>query len=308
MARKHSRRNEGPMVLKVRPVPIPADVSHPEAPHHFLLKHEHALGVIAPAGGGKTTLLINLLHFYRQYFHDIWILSPTVESDEKWDWVKKENLLSDNLAKKKYIESKKLDKDDAIVGKLGVAATKRTFDPKIPEDHFVPEYDMGFIQGLLHDSSEEIKALKSLARDNDAERAQAKYLADRKLLFCDDMVGSGLFTRKHKDAFKTLNANRRHHSISMWMVSQKFKEFPTLVRDNWSGIIIFEIPNQSELKQIYEEFSNGLSEEQWMAAYNYCIKEPHGFMYINMRMPKDQRIMKNFEQILYFSNEDSETE
>ncbi len=38
-----------------------------------------------PKGAGKTTLIANLLYFYKSYFHNIYVFSPTVLSDEKWD-------------------------------------------------------------------------------------------------------------------------------------------------------------------------------------------------------------------------------
>lgn len=71
--------------LKVKPVPVPA-TDHPPAPHPQLMKHEFTLGLIAPKGCGKTTVICNMLAFYREYFHTILVFSPTIQSDEKWDW------------------------------------------------------------------------------------------------------------------------------------------------------------------------------------------------------------------------------
>ncbi len=70
--------------LKVLPVPVPK-IDHPEPPNEVLPKHEFTIGLIAPKGAGKTTLIANLLHFYAGYFNDIFVFSPTVLSDEKWD-------------------------------------------------------------------------------------------------------------------------------------------------------------------------------------------------------------------------------
>lgn len=63
--------------LKILPVPVPPGYDHPEAPNEALMKHEFTLGLIAPKGSGKTTLICNLLHFYKNYFHDIFVFSPT---------------------------------------------------------------------------------------------------------------------------------------------------------------------------------------------------------------------------------------
>lgn len=50
--------------LKVLPVPVPP-IDHPEAPYPQLMKHEFTLGLIAPKGCGKTTVICNMLAFYR---------------------------------------------------------------------------------------------------------------------------------------------------------------------------------------------------------------------------------------------------
>ena len=66
--------------LRVLPVPVPK-IDHPEPPNAVLPKHEFTIGLIAPKGSGKTTLIANLLHFYAGYFNDIFVFSPTVLSD-----------------------------------------------------------------------------------------------------------------------------------------------------------------------------------------------------------------------------------
>jgi Ni2+-binding GTPase involved in maturation of urease and hydrogenase len=73
------------MKLEVKPIPVSGH-EHPSPPHDMLPRHEFSMGFIAPKGAGKTTTLINLLRFYKGYFHTIVIFSPTVKNDEKWDW------------------------------------------------------------------------------------------------------------------------------------------------------------------------------------------------------------------------------
>lgn len=71
--------------LKVLPIPVPS-ADHPFPKYEQLPKHEFTMGLIAPKGAGKTTVMCRLLDFYRGYFHTILVFSPTIESDEKWDW------------------------------------------------------------------------------------------------------------------------------------------------------------------------------------------------------------------------------
>ena len=63
--------------LTILPVPV-SDADHPEPPNNILPKHEFTMGIIAPKGAGKTTLIANLLYFYKGYFNNIYVFSPTV--------------------------------------------------------------------------------------------------------------------------------------------------------------------------------------------------------------------------------------
>lgn len=72
--------------LDVKPIPVPLGFNHPDTPGNILPRHEFSMGIIAPKGSGKTTVIANLLKFYSGYFHTILVFSPTVASDEKWDW------------------------------------------------------------------------------------------------------------------------------------------------------------------------------------------------------------------------------
>ncbi|MGL5112700.1 MAG: hypothetical protein ACRC6O_08690 [Flavobacterium sp.] len=90
------------MKLTVEAIPTPKGFQHPTAKHDALPRHEFSMGLIgkfiddhlyfpvtnflAPKGSGKTTVICNLLKFYKGYFHSILVFSPTVASDEKWDW------------------------------------------------------------------------------------------------------------------------------------------------------------------------------------------------------------------------------
>jgi GTPase SAR1 family protein len=55
--------------LKVMEIPVPRGACHEEPKHDVLPKHEFTLGLIAPKGCGKTTMIVNLLEFYRGDLH-----------------------------------------------------------------------------------------------------------------------------------------------------------------------------------------------------------------------------------------------
>lgn len=59
----------------------PDDVHLPE----WMPKHEFFMLIVAPAGCGKTTLILNLLlRIYKNYFHEVKVFSPTIHNDQKW--------------------------------------------------------------------------------------------------------------------------------------------------------------------------------------------------------------------------------
>jgi len=242
-------------------------------------------------------MICNLLKFYKGYFHTILVFSPTVASDEKWDWVKKQKLLAKNTELEKWLEKQKEKAEkNPVVPKRpldhALEPVEGEFDGKIPEDHFFDTYDSSTLEKILNEQMAMVKLLKK----NDL----TKHLANRMLIIFDDLVGSSLFSNTRENVFKGLNTRHRHYSCSMIMVSQGYKEIPKTVRTNWSALILFEIGNEKELEVIYEEFPMSLNRDQWMEAYHYCIQEEYGFMYINYQKPKNLRLMKNFGQVLSF--------
>jgi len=284
--------------LHVRPIPIPSGADHPSPPNNVLPKHEFSMGFIAPKGSGKTTLLMNLLHYYSKYFHSIVIMSPTINNDEKWDWIKKLPLLAENLKLKSVIQELKQShlKDGEIVRRPGdqkLPDIDEKHSPIIPEGCFLTEYSPDLLAEILHEQDQMVKTLK--------KAGYTKHLANRLLLVFDDLVGSELFSSKKRNPFKTLATNHRHLSASVLMVTQAYKEIPKTVRTQFSCMIIFEIPNDNEVKAIYEENSMKMKFPQWNELYTYAVDGDHDFMYINYQQKdKEKRVMKNFTEYLHY--------
>lgn len=201
---KASRIKQTP--LQVKPVPVPPGCDHPEPPNDVLPKHEFTLGLIAPKGAGKTTLIANLLYFYKGYFNDIFVFSPTVLSDEKWDWMKQQKLIVENRPLKKWIAEEKKRREGAFKDKIVQDAPlgaqfdntntnkKEEFDGRIPEENFFHEYHDDDLNMILRRQKAIVDALQ--------KHGQPKYLADRILLIFDDLVGSSLFSLAKDNLFK----------------------------------------------------------------------------------------------------------
>lgn len=291
--------------LVVKPVPVPNQYKHPRPVFDQLPIHEFTLGLIAPKGAGKTTIICNLLNFYKNYFHTILVFSPTVESDEKWDWVKEQDLVIENIPLKKWLRKmaeKRVHSDEIVQGPPisneleGLVNARGNHSGKIPEEHFFDKYDDETFQDIMEEQMTVIKALK--------KHNQPKYLANRILVIFDDLVGSSLFSGTRGSYFKGVNTRHRHYSASFIMVSQGYKEIPKTIRTNWTALIVFEIGNEKEVEVIYEEWPMGLKKDDWLELYQYATNEDHSFLYINFQKPKRLRMMKNFTDYLFIEKDE----
>ena len=283
--------------LTVKSIPVD-DVDHPESPHIALPKHEFTWGFIAPPGSGKTTLMINLLDMYRGYFHRIKVFSPTVLSDDKWDWLKEQKLLAENTPLKDWIK-KKLEEErkeqiasDHPLSQEVLELDDEEFSPFLSEEDFYDDYDDDSFRKLMESQKAIITLLKKLG--------QPKYLADRCLIIFDDLVGSPLFKGQKGSYFTGVVTRHRHYGTSMFVVTQGYKEIPKTIRTALKCLSIFEIGNEQELRVIYEEFGMGLSFSDWMEVYEHAVKDhDFGFLFLDYKKPRLQRMMRNFEEIIF---------
>jgi len=177
---------------------------------------------------------------------------------------------------------------------------KEDHDPLIPEGCYLTEYSETVLKEILDEQDKMILALKN--------NGKTKHLANRLLLVFDDLVGSDLFNNKRAGVFKILNVRHRHFSASVLMVTQAYKEIPATIRKNFTCMIIFDIPNDQEVRCIYEENSMKLKFPEWLEVYNYAVKGDHDFMFINSQKPNGKKVMKNFSEYLSYKRVDSDDE
>ena len=79
-------------------------------------------------------------------------------SDEKWDYIKKQPLLAENKALKKFLkelEEEESEYEDSVVMKQKAAYVpekdEEEFSPYIPEDHFMTEFKEDVIREIWNE-------------------------------------------------------------------------------------------------------------------------------------------------------------
>lgn len=276
---------------------------HPEVYHEVLPQHEFSMLVVAPKGSGKTNLLCNLiLKHYKKYFHRILVCSPTVMNDDKWAVVKEtKHVLVENKKLAELIDGKVPNsKIKKVIFKDGKSLEEQLedaedkFEGKIPEEDFFS--DLSLIPEKIAEQQKIIKQLHDKGHEKDA-----KFLADRMLVILDDQAGM----------FKGGNVNNpmvnyvirhRHASSSVIIVTQAYKAIPKTIRTNCNALIIFDIPNLSEIGAVYEENPESLPFKEWMKVYKHATRDPYSFLYINNKFRKGETMFKRFDKLLRIKN------
>jgi len=155
------------------------------------------------------------------------------------DWVKDQQLLADNVPLKQWLKSlEEEDEEDNVVVKTrnkgqalqGLVNPNPLLDKKIPEKCFYSEYSDTTLQEIMDEQMQMVRALKKFGKSKHLANRFKKLI--RVLIIFDDLVGSTLFSMKKENPFKKLNTNHRHYSASILMVSQAYKEIPSICFTN----------------------------------------------------------------------------
>ncbi len=126
------------------------------------------------------------------------------------------------------------------------------------------------------------------------------------LVILDDCV-SYLSKDKHSlKLFRKLVFNARHtlgrySALSLWLVSQKIKSVPLEIRSNALQYIMFE-SNRKEMDVFVDEAFPISEKEGASKILEYCYKKPHSFIFINVKLPRLERVFCNFNQLLIERN------
>ena len=233
-----------------------------------ILKIPFSMNIVAQKGGGKTTLLLNLLSkpvFFRNKFDQIIYVSPTHKLDAKIHETINKDILKPHPKKKNNIYNKILDTQEE---------EQRLF--------FFETFEPEFFKGLM-DSQEHMIQTKGKTKSPDI------------LLILDDCITLDFIKSRF---FLKVILNSRHYKISVILNSQTYYSVPKSIRLNTSLLVLFEITNELELKNIFAEHSCGLSNDEFLAVFKEITNIDYNFMTVNYQGSKKKRLMLNFENYI----------
>lgn len=209
---------------------------------------------------GKSTAILNLL------------LRPYDDSDEQGKNFYKDNFEGKNI----YIVNPSLHLDDKYASLIKAK--------RIPEGNIYTEFD-----------EDEMMALYDRIREQYDEEVKLGKI-EPKLIVLDDCAHSGSLKDKQYGFISRVAANGRHLGISLLVTSQKYTAINVMLRENATGLILWECSNK-QLMSISEDHAIQ-SHKQFEKMFRDSTREKHSFFVINYSKPIDERFMNSkFESI-----------
>lgn len=237
-------------------------------PHFMML-------LVGSKGSGKSNLCIHLLlNEYKQVFNKIYFISPTYELDDKTLLLQNSNLLKKNiglmnainndLKKQSFLHYRMLTPDDL--------ESNVYFNITINEE---------MINNIVTNQKQTI-------------RKYSKGNCDKILILIDDAVCNKYLKTSHFINFILLS---RHYNISVIINTQAYYLVAKSLRLNTDCLILFSNPNDTELKDIFNEWNCNMSAKNALALYREVVKTPYNFVQINKLNPT-KKYIKNLNQFL----------
>lgn len=231
--------------------------------------------LVGGKGSGKSTLSIHLLlNEYKQVFNKIYFISPTYELDDKTLLLQNSNLLKKNIPLMNAI-NKDLGKRSFLNYRM------LTADDLESDIYFNTTIDQNMIDSIISQQKQTI-------------RKYSKEYTDKILILIDDAICARYLKTSHFINFILLS---RHYNISVIINTQAYYLVAKSLRLNTDCLILFSNPNDTELKDIFNEWNCNRSAKEALSLYRDIVKIPYNFVQINKLNPKNKYI-KNLNQFL----------
>jgi len=249
----------------------------------LLPQHPFVLPCCGAISSGKTTLLVNMLtskEFYKQQFNRIIFISVTANLDEKIKEILEcPDICVSNQKLQDAMDNQALQLDDY-------------FQPTIlPRYHGINEDDIHseYLPEILRDLYAEQKFTISYF---------GKQISDKVLVCVDDAITSGIYRQGHSSEFAKFATSLRHVNCSVIHCSQLFKAIPKIIRTQSTAGVFCGIPNELELKDVYEIFSCSLPLHKWSEYFNVIVNKPFQPIVFNLKNPRGYKMQRAFQEFV----------
>jgi hypothetical protein len=230
-----------------------------------------------PAGGGKTTLVANLLmypQFYGMSYEGVKV--PKAEDIKK-------GRVSKKILPRKYF--------DIII--LLIGSADDMYDDLL-EDGTI---DKRIMNPTIEDIQSIIDTQEELLDDNNRNILKVPKL----LIICDDLMSNSRLVKS--EPFKALSIKNRHLNSSVWFLTQYINLTPKSIREQASHIFIFQCTAQC-VQVLMEQFrENKTSKKEFEDMIDHATEiqddGKRNFLYINKR--SKHKFRKNLDKHLFFS-------
>jgi len=112
------------------------------------------------------------------------------------------------------------------------------------------------------------------------------------LLIIDDSSGDFPSGRK-KSAITSIMTNSRHLGVSVWLISHKYNNIPTIWRNQADGLFLFKTNSKLEVETLKKDLN--VDEDFLEACLKDATSQPYGFLFINMSSCQP-RMFRRFDQ------------
>lgn len=168
-----------------------------------------------------------------------------------------------------------------------------TMDLRLPEEKLISLGDNDNLAGIIQ---EIIDNEKDEGEEDEPHRV-AIFLDDAVAWINGDKASMRIFK---KICFNGRHILGKHSSLQTFIVSQKIKSIPLQIRSQLNQCWFFD-STQKEKDVFADEFLPVDMNEAEML-YDYVFDKPYNFMFVNLLMPKNKRIFKNFNQLEIIKN------
>ena len=115
--------------------------------------------------------------------------------------------------------------------------------------------------------------------EKEVEEGETNYT----LLVLDDVSTALRKDAKLEKRLVQLFQNRRHMNVSIWCITQKYKDFPTGIRSNLSHFATFKPKTVPEMEAIYTEMMP-FKKHHMLEFFDHVFSKKHSFLFIDMSL------------------------